>query len=361
MNAWTPIDVNSGNFYQVVIGRDTFSLVPSLFDGVDRVAVIFPPKLRPYLGELISAIPSQVLEIPVPDAESAKTPQVLAHCWNQLAEAGFTRSDAIFGVGGGATTDLAGFVAATWLRGVRYVAMPTTVLGMVDAAVGGKTGINLPMGKNLVGAFYEPYSVLADMSWLETLPSRELRSGFAEVLKVGFISDTTILDDFEANPNVIYQTDEGMAQMIRKAVAVKAQIVSEDFRELGGFSKKEIGREALNYGHTLAHAIEAHEHFTLRHGEAVAIGMVFAAEVAFRMGMIDAGLLARHRKVLEFAGLPITYSGASYDELRTTMSLDKKTRGTTLRLVLLDGLANPVIVQGLDEGLLREAFAALQE
>jgi len=360
MASWVPIDVSTEHPYQVVLGRGALSLLPSFVEQASRVAIIHPARLTDVVTRITPGLPGAVLPIEIPDAEAAKTPAVLESCWNALADAGFTRSDAIVGLGGGATTDLAGFVAATWLRGVRYVALPTTVLAMVDAAVGGKTGINLPAGKNLVGAFYEPFTVLGDLDVLDTLDAREIRSGFAEVLKCGFIADPVILESFEADPEPCGVVSERLARLMRRAVAVKARVVADDLHERTS-AGADVGREALNYGHTLAHAIERNEGFAWKHGEAVSIGMVFVAEVAQRLGLIDAELLARHRRVLAAAGLPVTYSGVPWEQLRATMGLDKKARGTHLRLVVLDGLARPMILDAPDEALLIDAFEALRE
>lgn len=358
MNTWDPIDVFTDQPYQVLIEHGVSTLLPQFLDGVERVAVIYPPTLEPQVEGVVRQLDQEVVRIPVPEAERAKTPAVLQRCWEALAESGFTRSDAIVGFGGGATTDLAGFVAATWLRGVRYIAMPTTVLAMVDAAVGGKTGINLAAGKNLVGAFYEPFTVLGDLDLLDSLPRGDLNSGFAEVLKCGFIADPLILSSFEENPREAMSPSERQARLIRRAVAVKATVVSADLRERTG-SGSDIGREALNYGHTLGHAIERREHFTWRHGEAVSVGMVYAAELARRLDLIDADLVDRHRSVLAEAGLPVEYPTGTWPGLRAAMSLDKKARGHTVRFVVLEALAAPYILSGPDEDTMQSAYEAI--
>ncbi|MDR1431634.1 MAG: 3-dehydroquinate synthase [Propionibacteriaceae bacterium] len=357
MICWDPIDIYTDNPYQVVIGKGVSALLASFVDGSEQVAIICSDQLRKRALDVARSLPERVTLVEVPDAEAGKTAQVLQDCWAMLADAGFTRSDAVVGLGGGATTDLAGFVAATWLRGVRYIAMPTTVLGMVDAAVGGKTGINLPAGKNLVGAFYEPYTVLGEIDFLDTLPERDWKSGFAEVLKAGFICDPAILELFCADPSDALGGGSSGA-LIHKAVSVKAKVVSEDFREQGSESGG-IGRAALNYGHTLGHAIERRQGFAWRHGEAVSIGMVFAAEVALRLGLIDAELVDRHRSVLRAAGLPVSYAESGWEELRDAMSLDKKARGRQLRFVLLHGLAAPQIFFDPPERVPQEAFRAI--
>ncbi len=359
--SWEPIDVATDQPYQVLIGAGVSKLLPQFLDGVERVAVIHPPALAAVLPSVTAGLEQQITAIRVPAGEAAKTGEVLAACWETLADAGFTRSDAILGLGGGSTTDIAGFVAATWLRGVRYIALPTTLLAMVDAAVGGKTGINLAAGKNLVGAFHEPFTVLGDSDFLTTLPAGEVRSGLAEVLKCGFIADPAILDEFEADPAAALDpTSELQARLVRRAVAVKAAVVAADLHERTS-TGADIGREALNYGHTLGHAIERTEHFRWRHGEAVSVGMVFAAELAHRLGMIDADLLARHRRVLRLAGLPTSYPQGVWLDLRRSMSLDKKSRGSSLRFVLLQALAAPVIHAEPAEGLLIDAFLATKQ
>jgi 3-dehydroquinate synthase len=358
---WDPVDVATQQPYQVVIGSGASRLLPEFLAGVDRVAIIHASSLAERAARLAASLDACVTLIGVPDGESAKTPQVLIDCWTALAAAGFTRSDMIVGLGGGSATDLAGFVASSWLRGVRYVGLPTTVLAMVDAAVGGKTGINLEAGKNLVGAFYEPEGVLCDLDFLASLPAAEVASGMAEVLKCGLIADPAILDEFEADPaEALTAASDRQRRLIRRAVAVKAKVVAADFREATS-EGEQIGRELLNYGHTLGHAIEKVEDFGWRHGEAISVGMVFAAELAHRSGLIGDDLVARHRRVLTLAGLPTSYSGWSWPELRAAMSLDKKTRGHSLRFVVLTGLAKARVLVEPDEDVLETSYSALAD
>jgi 3-dehydroquinate synthase len=262
-------------------------------------------------------------------------------------------------VGGGATTDMGGFVAATWLRGVRVVHLPTTLLAMVDAAVGGKTGMNTVEGKNLVGAFHEPAGVLCDLATLATLPRNELISGLAEVVKCGFIADPTILDLVERDPLAAVAPDSPLLrELIERAIRVKVDVVVDDLRETGGVAGHP-GREMLNYGHTLAHAIEKAERYAFRHGAAVAIGMTYVAELARLAGRLDEATAERHRRVLELVGLPTSYRGADWAQLQASMRLDKKTRGDQLRFVVLDGLARPSILTAPDPALLTAAFAEI--
>jgi 3-dehydroquinate synthase len=357
------VQVSADHPYEVLIGHHLHDRIPALVgDGVRRTAVLHPPTMVDAAERVVRALSEAGIEpvrIDVPDGEAAKTAQVAARCWSVLGSAGFTRSDAVVGLGGGSTTDLAGFVAATWLRGVRLVTVPTSLLAMVDAAVGGKTGINTPEGKNLVGAFYEPVGVLCDLETLADLPVAELRSGLAEVVKCGFIADPEILTLVESDPAAALDpAGPVLAELVRRAVQVKATVVSADLREATSVGTR-VGREALNYGHTLGHAIEQHEHYRWRHGEAISTGMVFVAELARRAGLIDQALVERHRSVLSELQLPTTYRADAYDELRALMAVDKKSRGSTLRFVVLHGLARPAILAGPEPELLAAAYAAI--
>jgi 3-dehydroquinate synthase len=349
--------------YDVVVGTGlTGRLAQVLGGSVQRVGVVFAEPLadlaRPVLDALATSY--EVLPLPVPDGERAKTASVAEVCWEELGAAGFTRSDAIVTVGGGATTDLGGFVAATWLRGVRVVHVPTTLLAMVDAAVGGKTGVNTPSGKNLVGAFHEPAGVLCDLATLRTLPRAELVAGLGEVVKCGFIADPVILDLVEAaDPEDLTADSAVLRELVERAIRVKVDVVVADLRETGGGAGDHPGREALNYGHTMAHAIERAEDYRVRHGEAVAIGCVFVAELAARAGTLSPDVVARHHRTFARVGLPTTYDGAGFEELHDAMRVDKKTRGAQLRFVVLDALARPRVLAGPSEADLRAAYDVL--
>ncbi|UVJ37873.1 3-dehydroquinate synthase [Arthrobacter sp. CJ23] len=342
--------------YDVVVGNGLLGSLPAaLGERVRRVLVIHPRALRltgDTVRDELEAAGFTALTAEIPDAEEGKHIQVAAFCWQVLGQNDFTRSDAIVAVGGGAVTDLAGFVAATWLRGVKVVHMPTSLLGMVDASVGGKTGINTAEGKNLVGSFHPPAAVLADLDTLQTLPKNELISGMAEVIKCGFIADPAILDLVEQTPDAV--TDPGSAvvrELIERAIAVKAKVVSEDLKESGL-------REILNYGHTLGHAIELVERYSWRHGAAVSVGMMFAAELSRSVGRLSDADADRHRTILEGLGLPVTYRRDRWQGLLDGMRRDKKSRGDLLRFVVLDGVAKPGILDVPDTSLL---FAAYQE
>ncbi|MGW2017255.1 3-dehydroquinate synthase [Streptomyces sp. NPDC001927] len=340
--------------YEVLVGRQLLGELPKLIGTkAKRVAVIHPEALAETGEALRADLAEQGFEavaIQVPNAEEAKTAEVAAYCWKALGQTGFTRTDVIVGVGGGATTDLAGFVAATWLRGVRWIAVPTTVLAMVDAAVGGKTGINTAEGKNLVGAFHPPAGVLCDLAALDSLPVHDYVSGLAEIIKAGFIVDPVILDLIEEDPQAA-RTPAGphTAELLVRSIRVKAEVVSGDLKESGR-------REILNYGHTLAHAIEKNERYKWRHGAAVSVGMVFAAELGRLAGRLDDATADRHRTVLESVGLPLTYRGDQWPKLLETMKVDKKSRGDLLRFIVLDGLGKPTVLEGPDPAVLVAAY-----
>ena len=345
--------------YDVHISRGALSQLPELIGDALRVAIIHPEPLTALAEQVAVQVDRETTLIAVPDAEAAKTAEVLTRCWDALAQAGFTRSDLVIGIGGGTTTDLAGFVAASWLRGVRYVSIPTSVLAMVDAAVGGKTGINLAAGKNLVGAFYEPVGVICDLALLDTLPERDVRAGLAEVIKCGFIADTRILDLARDNlSDAADRTSQRFAELVTRAVQVKATVVAADFRESTSKGAN-VGREALNYGHTLGHAIEAHAGYTWRHGDAIAVGMAWCSRVSRLILGLDHETVALHDDLLGGLGLPLRYDQSAWPELRRLMSLDKKARGNLLRIVGLTEFGKPVIIDGPDEAALEAAYREL--
>ncbi|WP_203335518.1 3-dehydroquinate synthase [Nocardioides limicola] len=352
------LHVGGASPYDVHIGSGLAGLLPGVLgDSVARVALIHAAELGHLVADVHGALADrQVLTLPVPTGEHAKTAQTANDCWEALGVAGFTRSDAVVTFGGGATTDLGGFVAATWLRGVKVVHVPTSLLAMVDAAVGGKTGINTGAGKNLVGSFHEPAGVLCDLDLLSTLPPEELVAGMGEIVKCGFIADPEILRLVEeASQADLLPGAPVLTELVERAIAVKIAVVTADLKETGG-PDGHPGREALNYGHTLAHAIERAEGYRIRHGEAVAIGCVYAAELAQLAGRIDADLVQRHRSALAKVGLPTSYAGSGFEDLLATMRVDKKSRGSQLRFLVLDGLARPGVLAGPEESWLREAY-----
>jgi len=271
---------------------------------------------------------------PVPGGEANKTLANLGGLFPRFAAAGLDRGSPILALGGGVIGDLAGFAAATWLRGVPFVQVPTSLLAMVDSSVGGKTAVDLPEGKNLVGAFKQPEGVLIDPSLLATLPLAELRAGLGEVVKHGLIGAPELFRELEAEPCSFLDPTEPEAWVSRlhAAVAVKAEIVSEDPLEQGR-------RAVLNLGHTFGHAFELCSGYSLRHGEAVAIGLVAAAELSVLIGLTDASLPDRVRACLLGLGLPVSFTDSTPTEIRQAMGQDKKRRGGKLRFVVLKGVA----------------------
>ncbi len=349
----TRIEVGGEQPYPVLVGRDLLGELPGLVAGAAQVGLIFAPPLRPLADRVIDVLRAaglSVLPLEIPDAEAGKSLDVAGQCWDALGGANFTRTDAVVALGGGAATDLAGFVAACWLRGVRWVPVATSLLGMVDAAIGGKTAVNTAAGKNLVGAFHPPAAVICDLTTVDSLADMDLTAGMAEVVKCGFISDPEILTLVEADPaGAVDPRSAVFRELVVRAIQVKARVVAEDLTESGL-------REVLNYGHTLAHAIEKVEGYRWRHGHAVSVGLVYAATLAARAGRLDDATASRHRTVLELLGLPVRYRADAWPDLLATMRVDKKSRGSRLRFVVLDGLGRPSILDGPSDELLADVY-----
>lgn len=353
------ITVKGQDPYEVVIGRGLLGEVATgLGSDVRKVLVVHPVALTASaeaLRESLLEAGYETILAGVPDSEDAKRVEVAAFCWGIMGQADFTRSDAVIGFGGGSTTDLAGFVAATWLRGVMLIQVPTTLLGMVDAAIGGKTGINTAEGKNLVGVFHAPAKVVVDLDTLLTLAKNEILAGFGEVVKYGFIADPRILELIEED--VAKATDpasEVFQEIIERSIAIKARVVGEDFKESGL-------REILNYGHTLGHAIEHAERYKWRHGAAISIGMVFVAELARLAGRLSDQVVDRHISILKMLGLPVSYPAGKWNQLVETMQRDKKSRAGILRFVVLDDLAKPTIMAAPTPEMLHAAFQEIAD
>ena len=285
--------------------------------------------------------------------EQRKTLDTASRIYNWLAEMRAERADCLVAMGGGVTSDIVGYAAATWLRGVPVVHVPTTLASMVDASIGGKTAVNLPVGKNLVGAFKQPNLVLDDIDLLATLPARELGSGWAEAIKHALILDADLLETFEASPDEVTDMSSEIAeQVIRRSVQIKADIVSDDEFETGD------QRVLLNYGHTIGHAIEAvTEYGEYLHGEAVSIGMMVAAHIANLMGMIGEELVDRQRTLLQRYDLPVSATALSPDDLIAATKLDKKNRSGQIRWVLLEGPGHATTRRDVPESVVRQALA----
>ncbi|CAB4867247.1 unannotated protein [freshwater metagenome] len=343
------VTVSAERTYEVVIDTDWVKEITPRLANRARAAIIVSKEMRKRIP-VLDSMECEVHYFEIPDGEEGKSAQTLLQVWDWLGAAGFTRSDLIIGIGGGATTDFAGYAAASWLRGLDWIAVPTTVAGMVDASIGGKTAINSDYGKNLIGAFHSPIAVIIDVSWLPTLSDRDFAAGLAEVVKTGFIADAKILDllsgtsiqDVRKNQNLI-------TELISRSVQVKSDVVSEDFKE-------SYAREALNYGHTLGHAIERDSNFSLKHGECVAIGMVFIAALQKHLGTMSENDFSKHMKILTDLGLPVSYPRDSWEKVLSAMSLDKKARGKALRFVTLDGIGKTARLENPDETALMKAF-----
>ena len=322
------IHVSAEHNYEVIVGCNWRSELSTRASERVRCAVVITQSMRDAIGNL-EAGDCEFIYCVIPDGEEGKSPDVLLKLWNWMAAAGLTRSDLVVGIGGGAITDIAGFAAATYLRGIDWIAVPTSVAGCVDAAIGGKTGANLDYGKNLVGSFHSPQTVLIDPSWFVTLSDRDFAAGLAEVIKCGFIRDGEILKLLRDRDLASIRNDGSLVlDLIQRAVQVKADVVSSDFKE-------SFDREILNYGHTFGHAVEKHSQYSLRHGECVAIGMAFMAHLQSDLGLITDEVRDLHLSLLSDLNLPVTYSAGEWPELRALMSMDKKSRGNTLRFVTI--------------------------
>jgi 3-dehydroquinate synthase len=348
-----------GGSYEVSVGRGLLAEIPARIpERARRVVIVHQPSLRSIAEEVREAIAEtdrSAFLAEIPDGEEAKTAQVAGFLWQVCGQAEVSRGDLVIGLGGGAATDLAGFVAATWLRGIDVLQVPTTVAAMVDAAVGGKTGINTAEGKNLVGAFHPPIAVVEDLDVLAGLGAHDVAAGLAEVVKIGFIEDTRILEIIEADPAAALDiATPAFREIMERAIRVKARVVSEDLTETGE-------REILNYGHTLGHAIEHNERYQWRHGAAVSVGMMFAAELSHLAGKLSEAEVDRHRDVLVSLGLPTTYRDRQWPKLEDAMKRDKKTRAGLLRFVVLDRIGRVSRLEGPDPALLLSAYAAVTE
>ena len=350
------VAVRAADPYEVTIGRGLLTDLAEAAQGADRITIIYQPTLQQTAEQIRVFLAERGFDahrLEIPDAEQGKDLQVAAYCWEVFGRIGMMRNDKVISLGGGAATDLAGFAAATWMRGIGVIHVPTTLLAMVDAAVGGKTGINTDAGKNLVGSFHEPDAVLFDLGTLETVPHNEVVAGLAEVIKTGFIADPVILDLIEADPTAALDpAGDVLPELIRRSVQVKADVVSADLKESSL-------REILNYGHTLGHAIERREQYKWRHGAAISVGMVFAAELARLAGRLDDDTADRHRSILELVGLPTAYDEDALGDLLKTMAGDKKNRSGMIRFVVLDGLAKPGRLEAPDPSLIAAAYSAV--
>jgi 3-dehydroquinate synthase len=333
------IDVVAAKNYRVVVGANTPKEITSITASHRKVLLVAPVTLI----KLFKLKETKNLSIvSTPAGENQKSLRVLESIWRKCAAIGLERSDAIIGFGGGATTDLAGFAAATWLRGIDWYAIPTSLAGMVDASVGGKTGLNSPSGKNLIGSFHSPRDVFIDTSYLAKLPKRDLSAGMAEVIKCGFISDYRIL-------NLVQDDVLNFEELIYRAVKVKAKVVSRDFKE----SRL---REILNYGHTLGHAIEKDSRYKIRHGEAVSIGMVFAAELSNEMVGLSQDVVNLHRVLSNTFNLPCSYPRSRWKSLTNLLLKDKKMKNGQVRFIGISRIGKPVWLENVPSSILTNVY-----
>jgi len=325
------VPLSEGREYPVLVGVNAREELDSVLPkDSQRVAIVTQENIGVNLNlEIANEI------FLIPDGEEAKTLNTIESLCRSFTRWGLTRNDCIVGIGGGVVTDVAGFAAATYHRGTPVIHIPTSLLGQIDASIGGKTGVNLPEGKNLVGAFWQPTAVLCDTSVLDTLPKREMLSGYGEMAKYHFLGSGN-LDDLN------------LEEKIARCVEIKAQVVASDEREAGT-------RAILNYGHTLGHALETTENYDLRHGEAIAIGLVFAAELAHRLGRIDQDRVEEHRLVVDQYGLSsMMPQGIEPDVIMEVMARDKKAiNGLTF---VLDGPDGVEVVTGIEPSIVRETI-----
>jgi 3-dehydroquinate synthase len=334
---------------------DAFSGLPSASVAMivtnDTVAPLYLERLRSSLAPHYRT----VLHVVLPDGEAFKTWETLNRIFDALLGAACDRKTVLFALGGGVVGDMTGFAAAAFMRGVPFVQVPTTLLAQVDSSVGGKTAINHPLGKNMIGAFYQPQRVLCDLATLDTLPERELSAGLAEVIKYGPIADMAFLDWIERNMGALRARDpRAMAHAVKRSCQIKAEVVGQDERESGL-------RAILNFGHTFGHVIEAGMGYgAWLHGEAVGCGMVMATRLSARMGLVDNAFVERIKAVVEAAGLPVRApvldEGDNVARYLSLMRLDKKSEAGEIRFVLVDG-GGKALMQGAPDAVVGEVIA----
>ncbi len=338
-----------GRSYDVTIGAGALAelgaILPDL-GSATRGFIVFDQAVGRLLPAVEGALGSRTLHtvpLAVPSGEEAKSMQVYGTLLHQLATQEAHRDDLVVALGGGSVGDLAGFVASTYMRGMRFAHVSTTLIGQVDAAIGGKTAVNLPEGKNLVGTFYQPIAVICDTETLTTVPDRDYRSGLAEVAKYGLVLDPDLLGELERDPAPVLARDPSvLTDLVTHCVAIKARTVADDERDTGT-------RLFLNYGHTLGHALERLDAFAGRtHGEAIAIGMVFAARLSEARGLSTAGLATRTVRLLTSLGLETDGPLPPVHDILRALRMDKKYRGG-VRFVLLSAIGRPEVVVGIDD------------
>jgi 3-dehydroquinate synthase len=341
-----PIEIGSG----LLENAATWAEVPSSAQALIVTNTTVGPLYAPALERAISGRHKAVRQVALPDGEDHKTWETLNLIFDALLRNACDRKTVVYALGGGVVGDMAGFAAACYMRGVPFVQVPTTLLAQVDSSVGGKTAVNHPLGKNMIGAFYQPRLVVCDLSTLATLPAREVSAGLAEVIKYGPIADTAFLDWIEANIESLVQRDTtALAHAVRRSCEIKAWVVEQDERESGL-------RAILNFGHTFGHAIEAGLGYgQWLHGEAVGCGMVMALHLSQRLGLVDAGFVARVTALVRKAGLPTVGPALGADRYLELMQVDKKAEGGEIKFVLIDKPGSAV-VRAAPEAIVREVI-----
>lgn len=350
-------DVRIGDFAPEALA-DTLAAALGKTTGVAVLVDGRVAEVSPRVGALVAALGTRLPRVKLlalGQGESAKNLTAIERTCQWLAESGYDRGAAVIGVGGGAATDHAGFAAAIYLRGISFALVPTTLLAMVDASVGGKTGVDLPAGKNLVGAFHQPRAVVADLGFLDTLPARERAAGMAEIVKAGLIADAPLVDRIEREAAVLGAAGafdrQALAEIIGAAVRVKAEVVTEDERESGR-------RAILNFGHTIGHALEAESAYELLHGEAVSLGMVAALTLGRVRGVTDPALVPRTTALLARLGLPVDVAGRLNPQVLARIEVDKKRRSDGVKFVFVPRAGEASVVEVPLDEVKRQALAA---
>jgi len=344
--------------YRILIGAglldaaDTWSDAPSSAQALIVTNTTVQPLYAQRLAKAIATCHKQVQIVALPDGEAHKTWQTLNLIFDELLARACDRKTVLYALGGGVVGDMAGFAAASYMRGVPFVQVPTTLLAQVDSSVGGKTAINHPLGKNMIGAFYQPRLVVCDLDTLSTLPPREFSAGLAEVIKYGPIADMDFLDWIESNIDGLMARDAKLlAHAVRRSCEIKAWVVGEDEREAGL-------RAILNFGHTFGHAIESGLGYgEWLHGEAVACGMVMASRLSQRLGMVDEAFVVRLQRLLERAKLPVLAPSLGTDRFLELMSVDKKAEAGEMRFVVIDKPGSAAM-RGAPDSMVREVVEA---
>jgi 3-dehydroquinate synthase len=355
-----PVDLGAHS-YSIVVERGALASAGTRLRALkigSRVALVSAAAIARFHGKTVAESLTDagftVTMVEVPEGEAAKTVAVAERCWDALLEAGLDRTSTVVALGGGAVGDVAGFVAGTYMRGVNFVQCPTTVLAQVDASSGGKTAINHPRGKNMIGVFHQPRLVLIDTLTLATLPEREYRSGLAEVVKHGIVLDAAYFDDLERSVAPLLGRDEPtLERVIGGSCRLKARVVEQDEREADL-------RAVLNYGHTIGHALEAAGGFTRwTHGEAVSLGIVAEARLAERRGLAGRDTVERQARLLEHLGLPVRLDGVDVDAVVAALRHDKKSRDGRVPFVLAPGIGAFRIVHDVTDADVRAVLTAL--